>query len=48
MQNKKEKRSKGAVGKTVLTGSADAKKEAADVGKKGAQGKTETKKGWKK
>ncbi len=48
MQNKKDKRVKGAVGKTVLSGSADAKKEVADVGKKGAQGKTEAKKGWKK
>jgi hypothetical protein len=48
MQNKKDKRSKGAVGKTVLTGSADAKKEVADAGKKGTPGKTEAKKGWKK
>ena len=48
MQNKKEKRVKGAVGKTVASGSADAKKEVADDGKKGAEGKTETKKGWKK
>jgi len=48
MQNKKDKRTKGAVGKTVLPGSADAKKEVADVGKKGAPEKTESKKGWKK
>ena len=48
MQNKMEKRAKGPVGKTVASGSADAKKGAADDGKKGAQGKTETKKGWKK
>jgi hypothetical protein len=48
MQNKKDKRVKGAVGKTVLPGSADAKKEVADVGKKGAQGTTGGKKGWKK
>ena len=47
MQNKKEKRVKGAVGKTVASGSADSKK-GADDGKKGAEGKTETKKGWKK
>ncbi|HEX7445396.1 MAG TPA: hypothetical protein VF300_03315 [Methanothrix sp.] len=48
MQNKKEKRVKGAVGKTVASGSADAKKEVADVGTKGTPGKTEAKKGWKK
>jgi hypothetical protein len=48
MQNKKDKRIKGAVGKTTLPGSAEAKKEVADVGKKGAQGTTGGKKGWKK
>jgi hypothetical protein len=48
MQNKKDKRTKGAVGKTVLSGSTDAKKGLVDEGKKGAQAKTETKKGWKK
>ena len=55
MQNKKDKRTKGFatkatsdVGKTVASGSADAKKGAADLGKKGAQGKADAKKGWKK
>ena len=48
MQNKKEKRVKGAVGKTLASGSVDAKKGVADVGKKGGPEKTETKKGWKK
>ena len=55
MQNKKDKRTKANgkkletdSGKTVASGSADAKKGIADVGKKGAQGTTGGKKGWKK
>lgn len=55
MQNKKDKRIKGNVksaaadvGKTAVSGSADAKKGAADAGKKGAHGTTGAKKGWKK
>jgi hypothetical protein len=55
MQNKKDKRTKAVatkattdVGKTVASGSADAKKGVADLGKKGAPGKTDAKKGWKK
>jgi len=32
----------------VASGSTDAKKGVTDVGKKGAPGKTEGKKGWKK
>ncbi|MCX6678092.1 MAG: hypothetical protein NTU95_09130 [Methanothrix sp.] len=55
MQNKKDKRTKGVatkatsgVGKTVASGSADAKKGAADLGKKGANGKADARKGWKK
>ena len=55
MQNKKDKRTKANgkkletdAGKTVASGSADAKKGVAEVGKKGAQGTTGGKKGWKK
>ena len=55
MQNKKDKRTKANgkkletdSGKTVASGSADAKKGVAEVGKKGAQGTTGGKKGWKK
>ena len=55
MQNKKDKRTKANgkkletdSGKTVASGSADAKKGVGDVGKKGAQGTTGGKKGWKK
>jgi len=48
MQNKKDKRTKADAGKTVASGSADAKKGVTDVGKKGSPGKTEGKKGWKK
>ena len=55
MQNKKDKRTKDVVakatsdaGKTVASGSADAKKGVADLGKKEVHGKTEAKKGWKK
>jgi hypothetical protein len=54
MQNKKDKRTKAngkkqeIAAKTVASGSADAKKGVADVGKKEAQGTTGGKKGWKK
>lgn len=54
MQNKKDKRTKGVavkaksdVGKTVASGSADAKR-GADSGKKGAPAKGDARKGWKK
>ena len=55
MQNKKDKRTKGVatkatsdVGKTVASGSADAKKGVADLGKKGTPAKGDARKGWKK
>jgi len=56
MQNKKDKRTKGIAvkkttpdaGKTVTSGSADAKKGAADSGKKGKPAKGDARKGWKK
>jgi hypothetical protein len=55
MQNKKDKRTKEVVakatsdtGKTVASGSADAKKGAVDSGKKGAPAKGDARKGWKK
>jgi hypothetical protein len=55
MQNKKDKRTKGVAvkatsdaGKTVTSGSADAKKGVADLGKKGAPEKGDARKGWKK
>jgi hypothetical protein len=55
MQNKKDKRTKGVavkatsdVEKTVGSGSADAKKGGADLGKKGTPGKGDARKGWKK
>jgi len=55
MQNKKDKRTKtngkkldADAGKTVASGSADAKKGVADTGKKGAHATSGTKKGWKK
>ena len=55
MQNKKDKRTKDVVakatpdaGKTVASGSADAKKGVADLGKKGAPAKGDARKGWKK
>jgi len=48
MQNKKDKRIKSDVRKTMASGSADAKNGATDAGKKGAKGTTGGKKGWKK
>ena len=55
MQNKKDKRTKANgkkletdAGKTAASGGADTKKGVAETGKKGAQGKTGGKKGWKK
>ncbi|HPS91096.1 MAG TPA: hypothetical protein PKV33_02975 [Methanothrix sp.] len=55
MQNKKDKRTKDVVvkatsdvGKSVASGSADAKKGAANLGKKGTPGKGDARKGWKK
>jgi hypothetical protein len=55
MQNKKDKRTKDVAtkatsdaGKTVTSGSANAKKGVADLGKKGANGKADARKGWKK
>jgi hypothetical protein len=55
MQNKKDKRTKGVAvkatsdaGKTVTSGSADAKNGAVDSGKKGTPAKGDARKGWKK
>jgi hypothetical protein len=55
MQNKKDKRTKEVVakatsdaGKTVASGSANAKKGVADLGKKGVPAKGDARKGWKK
>jgi len=56
MQNKKDKRTKGVavkatpggVGKTVTSGSSDAKNGAVDSGKKVTPGKGDARKGWKK
>lgn len=55
MQNKKDKRTKGVtvkatpdVKKTGASGNADAKKGAADSGKKGVPAKGDARKGWKK
>jgi len=55
MQNKKDKRTKGVatkatidVKKTVASGITDAKKGAADLGKKGTLAKGDARKGWKK
>lgn len=55
MQNKKDKRTKGVAvkaipdaGKTVASGSSDAKKGAASLGKKGTPAKGDARKGWKK
>jgi hypothetical protein len=55
MQNKKDKRIKANgkkletnVGKTAASGGADTRKGVVDTGKKGVNGKTGGKKGWKK
>lgn len=55
MQNKKDKRKKDVaakatsdVGKSIASGSADAKKGTANLGNKGTPGKGDARKGWKK
>ena len=48
MQNKKDKKTKADMNKAAVDVGKTAASGSADAGKKGAQGRTEGKKGWKK